>query len=854
MKKRGAFFSTDAMIAITIVFITMLVFIPIMSEPDRETYIHSDLISTLSKLRIGDLNNSYAKSLIASGKIIDENKNVLEQLGEFYVLNKTLARNLGNSILSDLDFEENIGIWYGDELIASKNKTSFENSSNIDVERQTISGIINGTSVTGFSSRAFIESNADSKYFYFGGYVGQGNLSVNLEYNGNLESVKMEITTNEDFDVYINGVHSGHYMNSSTEFSPAKYDISAYKGNFHSGENLLEFIGDSRDLRISGGYIKIVYNNASSFNGDSEKYSFPGISGLINLYDSFYFPDNLNEMEVSLHLDTNYSVFFVIGNRTIFNNYTDGEETLNFNNAFLSSKLDYSALANKTVPLRLGLVNASYIINLTKDADVFSVTDLSGSMCGTCTGGGGLCCWWYGCDNDQPDCEACGGTCEDAIYEAKDANKDFVDIILNFTDNRAGLVGYASNSISSAYHALSTDNESLKNKIDDWEAVGGTCICCGINDAVDDLVAYSDSDNIRSIVIMSDGQANVECASQGSTPDLNGNGNADDAGDDAIQAACDAYADYGIIINSIGFGSGADEDTLEAIAACANGDYYYGDVSNLSEIYKNIATKILEATYSEQIINTSANVTTKLFPDSYIRLNYTHTEVIPYGLLTTVEKDFDTLYYGNFTVPENSTLIDVDVISYSGPRWTSSVTSNSIKIFNLSDYGGDFTDLGDPYTIKIPLSTTNSPGTMNSIRLTTGLSPDNESEGSIDNKIIYKIVKEIVSYSGISASSKGCSWEIDFEDGSTENINVPEDYTGSETCKFTVSENLCDKPLEEISDSIQRATCDILIELDFDSDDRVDVKFSDQDLTIVTNEIIGIPFGYSTEVQIRRWD
>ncbi len=115
------------------------------------------------------------------------------------------------------------------------------------------------------------------------------------------------------------------------------------------------------------------------------------------------------------------------------------------------------------------------------------------------------------------------------------------DVILNNSDNRAGLVGYSDSAAESDYHELSNDGVSLKSKVDDWEADGGTCICCGINRAVDELVFDSSSEIFRSIIVMSDGQANIQCPQQGTGS----------ASQDAIEAACDAYNDHGIFVYSI---------------------------------------------------------------------------------------------------------------------------------------------------------------------------------------------------------------------------------------------------------------------------------------------------------------
>jgi hypothetical protein len=587
MDKKGVYFSTDALIALIIIFITILIAYPVIKYSYKESPIESDVLKVLSSLKVGEINNSYVHNLISSGYISDLNKSVLEQIGEFYVEDISVAEELCDSILDELDSNDNIGIWYGNSLLCSKNQSSYESANYVEVDRQLISGISEGESVTGYSSRAYLSSDIQSQYFYFGGYYGEGNISVKIEYYGNLSDVYMEIATNKDFDVYINDIFSGHYTNSTSEFNPAHYDLSAYRGNFVNGVNILKIAAEN--LYIAGGYIRIIYSN-STYVDMNGRYDFPGVNGIINVYDGFYVPGNINEMNISLHFNSNYTTFLNIGNITVYNGSTNGEQTININNSYLASRLNYNYLSKKTIPLRLGIENASYLSGVKKDIDVFSVNDLSGSMCGDCNHTGAICgkttCCGRNCvncgngdgDNDQSVCEQCGlsnGRCTGGIYETKNATKSFIDAILNNSKNRVGLVGYKNSASSSDYINLTNDNSTLKNKVDSWEAQDSTCICCGINKAVSELVNYSNSSKFRSIVVMSDGEANVRCSQQGT-------GNAKN---DAILAACQAYQNYGIRIFAVGFGPAADNLTLQSIANCGNGSYYYSDINNIVEIY-----------------------------------------------------------------------------------------------------------------------------------------------------------------------------------------------------------------------------------------------------------------------------
>ena len=847
--KRAFFFSTDALIALMIILLTVVVAYSIIKYPKRESNLQGDILEVLSSLKIGEINNSYVQTLISEGKIKDLNNSVLEQIGEFYVTDIPTAKSLGSSMLDYLNTSENIGIWYGGVLVASKNSSSYENAKNIEVERQIISGIEAGGSVTGYSARAYLESGLKTKYFYFGGYVGDGNISVIVNYNGTLKDVEFEIAIDKDFDIYLNNVFSGHYENSSSAFSPKKYNMTAYLSNFSMGENILKFVGDK--LYIAGGFIKITYENPEQFE-TSHKHYFPGIEGLINLYDGFYIPSQLNTLDIFLHLKSNYAVFLTIGNVTVFRNSTNDEEkTITINNSQLSSLLDYSALSEKTIPLRLGLENVSYISTITKQADVFSVTDLSGSMCGTCSGvscGWSTCCGWNcnNCNNNQPNCESCGGTCEDKIYNTKDANKDFIDIVLNSSGNRAGLVGYESDVQDSDCHTLSNNTASLKNKVDNWQAVGGTCICCGINRAVNYLNNSSSLDKFKSIVIMSDGAATLYCDNFDDYAGSGSGGSSEEIDRRwAINASCHAWQNQSIRVYASGFGSSADENTLKNISACGNGSYYYANISNLVDIYKQVAQDIIEATYSEQTIEVTGNISTILYPDSYMKFNFTE-EAAPYGLITTTENKFSDSYTGSFFVPSDSVVLETVVISYSGPRWTSNAKINNNSAYALSNYGSDFTKLGDPYAINIP----NFLIEQNNIaEITTGIYPGNSTEGSEYNKIISTLVRNMTSYSKISPLAEGCIWHIEFEDGSLLNLSIPVGYIGAENCYYESSV----QSVSNENDAIQLAVYDLLELLDISPNGKLDVKFTEQNLQISSSEITGIPYVWSTEVQVRRW-
>ena len=1088
IKKRGMFFSLDALIALSVIILVLLIAIPTVRHSKLSTEIHRDMIKSFSTIKIGELNNSYVLGLIASGEISDLNKSVLEQIGEFYVLDVSKARDLANSILSEINITTNIGIWYGDTLIASKNRTSFETAENVEIAKQIISGIQAGGNVTGYSARAYLASNSQTAYYYFGGYVGDGNITVLMNTTGEVIEAEMELVVNNNFNLRINDITIGDYEKSVDEFTPRHYNLPI--SNFQNGLNKIEFRDDS--LHIAGGFIKLMYETNEEFS-QPIKHNFPGINGLINIYDGLYIPGNLSTLEVVLHLKTNYTTFLTIGNTTVFRNKTNGEETITIHNSILSTLFDYDDLSKKTIPIRLGLENASYLTGTTKNAFVFSVTDISGSMAGT------------------------------PLTNAKLANNALIDAILNYSGNKVGLAAYSTEALDSNFHNLSSNNASLKAEVQSWVDEGYTCICCGINKAaknmwpirhydeidkslrayynfdnnvndlsgnnnngalyggmscnsvgmngsscnfdgsndyiripsncsiggcsegmeeltfamwvypidntqnrhiagttnnwngdgynmylrgagssnqryafdidgnyvrignivtnswthlagtyngttmvfyingtraasstsksgainqndanlyigriygysasyfrgrIDDVRIYGGALNSSQIaalarrsgtscgnnevetgevcdgsrevcklgeyegwkqcnpscsgwetcdttgvcgdglinqgeecddnnffnddgcsascelepkekfmIVMSDGVANRECAEQ----------NTGNSGLDAIQAACDAYENYGIKVYAVGFGIGADNETLEDIANCGHGEYYNANISEIMEIYRQIAEGIIQATYKEQTINATGNINTILYPDSYIKFNYIR-ETTPYGLIITTEKLFDNNLSGRFSLPTNSTHIETHVVSYSGPKWTDNAKINNVSFYKLVDYGSDYINLGDPYSIFIPNSLVS---VDNNITLTIGISPAESINGSISNKIIYTIAKEALTYSAISAMAQGCNWTIEFEDSTNASTMIPSNYTGANVCYYTSSSQEYNS-----NDALQSAIYKLLKVLDFNSNNRIDSKFVQNNMKIDSTLITGIPYVWSTEVQIRVW-
>jgi hypothetical protein len=857
--KKGYYFTTDALIALIIIVGVVIFLRPSVNLVMHSPSVHEDLLNSLSVIEIGDLNNTYVKQLIANGTITNLNQSVLEQLGEFYAISSPEATNIAQEIIGDLDLKDNIGVYFNNEMIFQSDNNSYDDAEDIWTSRQIISGIQQGDSVKGFSSRAFLSSSNKINYYYFGGYVGDGNISMQI--GKDITEASIEAVFSSPFKIYINGFDAGEY---TPQFDiPYNINLNSHSDKFNSGENLIEFESmNSSGLSISGGFIRTINNETTIFDTE-RKHNLAGIKGLINIYDSFYIPGNLSEMEIFLNYNSSYDIFVTIGNKTIYKNNSGGlNKEITLTNDEISSIIDYSEFDRGTIPFRVALENVSYLSGERKDVDVISVTDLSGSMLDCAELSNPYMCNYNcfiggskSCQVSSPDLctgNVCGGTCwfpnshsldceKDLMDLAKEANELFIGSVLNESHTRVGLVGYAGSATDSNFHQLSQDEESLDNKVGSWIASGSTCICCGINKAVTELITNSDEDKFRSIIVMSDGIANVQCSQQG-TGSSSG---------DAIKAACDAYQDHGINVYSIGFGNEADETTLQEIASCGEGSYYQSNIDDLLQIYEEIAREVIEASYLEQTI-ISEGIYSIIYPDSYIKLDYE--SEINHGLIIKSETtNFgNDISQGELFIPEDATVQEVVALSYSGSKWTDNVEiyNNETEIwesvFNLSHYNLPYVQLGDPFVVNLPVDKIKTGNNL--VRVSTGLSSTNSTGGSIYNKIIYTLIKEMSSYSPIVSSANGCIWTIEFEDGTNNTLTIPSEYNGTSNCYYT-----SDIISYNENDAINLAIFKILTELDLNLNNRVETKFDEQDLSLDSSEVNGIPFTWNTEVQIRIW-
>ncbi|OYT26033.1 MAG: hypothetical protein B6U97_04545 [Candidatus Altiarchaeales archaeon ex4484_96] len=198
----------------------------------------------------------------------------------------------------------------------------------------------------------------------------------------------------------------------------------------------------------------------------------------------------------------------------------------------------------------------------------------------------------------------------------------------------------------------------------------------------------------------------------------------------------------------------------------------------------------------------------------------------------------------NVSIPQDITVSDMKVTSYSGEHWADYLNiSNSIyggipPEYRLWDYGAPYIFLGDPYVINIrsPWSKIAS-GENNYIGIRTGDSQSNSTNCSADDRAIYTVrVPSLVGYGNIFSINEGCLWDIEFINGNiTNNLPIPSYYGGTKKCSYTASNQ---------SHHTDDAGCDavyrLLREIDIENDGIVDIEFDPDTLQFETASASGV--------------
>ncbi len=509
---RGFLLSMDAVFAVSILILVGFFLVSLLhtySSPDlryqRYYYTGKDLVYVFEQTPMSSVQFlPVIQNYIATGVLEqdDMGRTILDVIGSLWTSgNVSEAGNITKDILDALLNEtgHEYEIVFGGENIYNSSTQPVNNF----LARLTtiVSGYEKTKPVDGYMAKVYLSKakKTTSDFLYFGGYVGEGNITrfIDLPADANVSFVYMEMNVGNNFSLHINNISAGTYNKTKGNFSADKWNVCSSTFNpgicslFSGGKNTIEInFTMIENSSIGGGYIKFTYTTSEltgflyTGNTSADKYWFPGIEGLINLYSSFHVPGTLNNISAYLHYKSNYPVYFTMGNVTLHSDSNTSEQKILINDSFINSSIfsgtglehiDY--ISNRTVPIRLGTANLSYLFGLGQKADVVLITDRTGSM--------------DSCDVDincaEPDICDPWGDCHERRYKiVQKSNKAFLDAILNTTGNRVGMIGYGKRaSPVCSFRDMTDDNESLRTRIDDYanEWCGWTCVSCGVESA-----------------------------------------------------------------------------------------------------------------------------------------------------------------------------------------------------------------------------------------------------------------------------------------------------------------------------------------------------------------------------------
>ena len=550
--KKGIAFTFDAVFALMIALAIVPIFLVLTADTAPQnisqalTMQAEDALDVMSQLKVRDVAKEPVISDLYLGGTIDEtdlNLTLLELVSDLWAsnssLNATHARNItqqifGTILPSTLKWSFSID----QERLVNASGT-YDTAATAG--RRVVSGFRKGAPSSGYVASAFLTSiggKRASSYYFFGGFVGQGVVTAKLPSipsDANMTEFYLELNAGSNFTLAMNSAPCGTYNVTVGNFTVDSWSVVGSSGtclaNASAGtENnvTLNFTGANlTDRYIGGGYLRLIYTTAelAETEGDVVSYVFPGVDGLVNLYDSFTVPGNITNMDANLTFlaGVNYTTQLVIGNVTVLNHTGTGSVVnVNISNATFAQYLAAQNvtlldLSSATVPLRMftlanitgGLLNGS--------TDVILITDTSGSMSWRLnqdgTAGTGI--------NDCTDPAIYNPTTA-RISLARCLDKTFVNAILggNTTacgiqtsvyGNRVGLVAFSSS--ANAWESLTTNITYLESRINTYGASGSTCIACAINRAYNILLSQSNASRQKYIVVMTDGEANIRSTS-----------------------------------------------------------------------------------------------------------------------------------------------------------------------------------------------------------------------------------------------------------------------------------------------------------------------------------------------------
>lgn len=158
--------------------------------------------------------------------------------------------------------------------------------------------------------------------------------------------------------------------------------------------------------------------------------------------------------------------------------------------------------------------------------------------------------------------------------DLKDAVQAFLDALESTPqDELVGIASYSSTSRIDEHMML--DYDQLMSTIDGIRCRGMTAIGRGLEDGIDGVLnpSYARPTAAKTIVIMTDGHHN--------------------RGVDPVDVAEIAYGTHGIIVHTITFSSGANQNHMRNVAAAGGGNHWHADdQEELIEVFEDVANNL----------------------------------------------------------------------------------------------------------------------------------------------------------------------------------------------------------------------------------------------------------------------
>ena len=234
-----------------------------------------DSLEVMSEIRAKDLVDSSPDKVptlveqFKNGNISDNDTSIIDTIGTFWsqgeyetaekISRETLSLIMPNKLKYNLTIDE-------DEIYSS---SSSSNATEVSESNKLISGFQPGKVVNGFVARAFLEkikSKTFSSYLYFGGFVGQGNITLHMAdipSGSTATSVIMEMNLGSDFDFYVNNVFCRTIKNNGNELKVVRVETDNPKcinSILPGGQNTFSLNFTNPDISknyVAGGFIRV---------------------------------------------------------------------------------------------------------------------------------------------------------------------------------------------------------------------------------------------------------------------------------------------------------------------------------------------------------------------------------------------------------------------------------------------------------------------------------------------------------------------------------------------------------------------------------------------------------------------